>query len=208
MLKTSQKRAGIASLVAAGILAGSMIPANAYAEAAVPQTTTTASTTGNIPGYHGYFVYPGQEAAGAVSTTDSPAPLSGVDITQLKSDISVENLSPERAAIINEALAGEGGTYVWGGKTFKNWDCSGFVAYVYKQHGINLTAYTHAMKNEVRKVDTPQPGDIVFTNNYEHVGIYLGQGKMISALNPEQGTIVTDVDGGGMMPVDGFYSAF
>ncbi|MBN4844965.1 C40 family peptidase, partial [Staphylococcus sp. EG-SA-29] len=42
---------------------------------------------------------------------------------------------------------------------------------------------------------------------YSHVGIYLGDGKMISALNPSQGTQITAVDGGGMMPVDGYFTA-
>ena len=107
----------------------------------------------------------------------------------------------------DDAEAGQGGAYVWGGKSYKAWDCSGFVSYVYKQSGINLTAYTLAMKNEVKQTSTPQPGDIVFTNGYSHVGIYLGDGKMISALNPSQGTQITAVDGGGMMPVDGYFTA-
>ena len=95
---------------------------------------------------------------------------------------------------------------MWGGKSYKAWDCSGFVSYVLKQHGVNVTAYTKAMKNELRPTSTPQPGDVVFTNGYNHVGIYLGNGQMISALNPSQGTQVTSVDGGGYMPVDGYYT--
>lgn len=111
-----------------------------------------------------------------------------------------------KSAIVQTALQGEGSAYVWGGKTFGAWDCSGFVSWVFAQHGINLTSYTYAMKNELTPTSTPQPGDIVFTNGYSHVGIYLGNGQMISALNPAQGTIITSVDGGGYMPVDGYYT--
>lgn len=106
--------------------------------------------------------------------------------------------------IVATAKTGLGGTYVWGGKTFKSWDCSGFVSWVYAQHGIKLTPYTFAMKNELKPTVTPQPGDIVFQNGYNHVGIYLGDGKMISALNPSNGTLIHPVN---WMPVDGYYTA-
>lgn len=219
MPKFSAKSAGVAAFLAAGILGSAAVPANAFVAPApapaqaVSQTSYTNGVAPDAPGL-GRFIMPTQSTQNTVTTntvsthsTNSPAPLAGTHIEQLKQTVNTEALSPERATIVEDALAGQGGKYVWGGKTFKNWDCSGFVAYVFKQNNINLTAYTYAMKNEVKKVTNPQPGDIVFTNNYSHVGIYLGEGKMISALNPEQGTIITDVDGGGYMPVDGFYSA-
>lgn len=37
-----------------------------------------------------------------------------------------------------------------------------------------------------QKTSTPQVGDLVSQNNGSHVGIYLGDGLMISALNPDQ----------------------
>ena len=114
--------------------------------------------------------------------------------------------SASRTGIVNTALSGAGTPYVWGGKAPGGWDCSGFVAWVLAQHGINVTSYTGAMMNQLPRTSAPQPGDVVFTNGYSHVGIYLGNGQMISALNPSQGTQVTSVDGGGFMPVDGYYS--
>ena len=101
-------------------------------------------------------------------------------------------------------MSGLGGAYVWGGKTFGAWDCSGFTSWVFAQHGIKLTAFTYAMKNELRPTSNPQPGDIVFQNGYSHVGIYLGDGKMISALNPSYGTLVHPTS---WMSVDGYYTA-
>ncbi|CNI31246.1 NLP/P60 protein [Mycobacterium tuberculosis] len=101
-------------------------------------------------------------------------------------------------------MSGLGGAYVWGGKTFGAWDCSGFTSWVFAQHGIKLTAFTYAMKNELRPTANPQPGDIVFQNGYSHVGIYLGDGKMISALNPTNGTLVHPTS---WMSVDGYYTA-
>ena len=118
--------------------------------------------------------------------------------------VVVQQSHDKRADIVNSAKSGLGGTYVWGGKTFKSWDCSGFVSWVFAQHGIKLTPYTYSMKNELKPTSNPKPGDIVFQNGYSHVGIYLGDGKMISALNPSEGTLIHPVN---WMPVDGYYTA-
>lgn len=117
---------------------------------------------------------------------------------------STDNLSTQRANIVNTAKTGLGGAYIWGGKTFKAWDCSGFVSWVFAQHGIKLTAYTYSMVGELKQTSNPQPGDIVFQNGYSHVGIYLGDGKMISALNPSEGTLIHSTS---IMSVDGYYTA-
>lgn len=117
---------------------------------------------------------------------------------------STDNLSAQRANIVNTAKTGLGGAYIWGGKTFKAWDCSGFVSWVFAQHGIKLTAYTYSMVGELKPTSNPQPGDIVFQNGYSHVGVYLGGGKMISALNPSEGTLIHSTS---IMPVDGYYTA-
>ena len=117
---------------------------------------------------------------------------------------STDNLSAQRANIVNTAKTGLGGAYIWGGKTFKAWDCSGYVSWVFAQHGIKLTASTYSMVGELKPTATPQPGDIVFQNGYSHVGIYIGDGKMISALNPSEGTRIHSTS---IMSVDGYYTA-
>lgn len=62
-----------------------------------------------------------------------------------------------------------------GRQTFGAWDRSGFTSWVFAQHGIKLTAFTYAMKNELRPTSNPQPGDIVFQNGYSHVGYLPGR---------------------------------
>jgi cell wall-associated NlpC family hydrolase len=86
------------------------------------------------------------------------------------------------------AYTGIGHPYVWGGTTPNGWDCSGFTQWVYAQAGISIprvNAWT-AMK----PTSTPAPGDLVMQNGGAHVGIYVGNGMMISALNPSDGTIL------------------
>lgn len=117
---------------------------------------------------------------------------------------TVTSNNKTKAGIVETAKTGIGGTYIWGGKTFKAWDCSGYVSWVLAQHGIKTTAYTFAMKDELRPTSTPEPGDIVFQGGYNHVGIYLGDGMMVSALNPSEGTRIHPVN---IMAVDGYYTA-
>ena len=144
------------------------------------------------------YVAPQAETQQAyVAPVAAPAPAAPA-----ASSASTGNAS--RDAIVATAMSGLGGAYVWGGKTFGAWDCSGFTSWVFAQHGIKLTAFTYAMKNELRPTSNPQPGDIVFQNGYSHVGIYLGDGKMISALNPTNGTLVHPTS---WMSVDGYYTA-
>ena len=89
--------------------------------------------------------------------------------------------------IVNLARQFLGVPYVWGGSSPNGFDCSGFVQYVYAQQGISLprTADIQATAGyPVDKADL-QPGDLVFFAgdyvNISHVGIYVGDGKMIHA---------------------------
>lgn len=143
------------------------------------------------------------------ANTATPTYTSNFDVrvdkgSNVDTSVDTSKVDAKRAGIIKTAQTGIGGAYIWGGKTFRAWDCSGFVSWVFAQHGVKLTAYTFSMVGELKPTSNPQPGDIVFQNGYNHVGIYLGNGQMISALNPSEGTIIHSVSA---MPVDGYYTA-
>ena len=108
------------------------------------------------------------------------------------------------SGIVGTALQGVGSGYVYGGTGFGTWDCSSFVQWVYAQQGIDLPRTTWSQFAALTPTGNPQPGDLVSQNGGSHVGIYLGNGKMVSALNPSQGTLVHDVSA---MSVDGYYTA-
>lgn len=89
--------------------------------------------------------------------------------------------------IENEARQYLGLPYVWGGTSPSGFDCSGLVQYVFKEYGINLprtAAEQFRVGTPVEKVNL-QKGDLVFFQTYKpgasHVGIYLGNGKMIDS---------------------------
>lgn len=80
-----------------------------------------------------------------------------------------------------------GANYRYGGSTPSGFDCSGFVTYVFNQSGKKVNRTTAAgFYNKATKVSSPKVGDLVFFSNtvkkgISHVGIYIGDGKMINA---------------------------
>lgn len=101
-------------------------------------------------------------------------------------------------AIVNFAMGYIGVPYVWGGTTPDGWDCSGFTSYVYRNAiGVEITRTTYTQRYEGISVgyDELQLGDLVFTNGYSHVGIYVGGGNYINAPQPGDVTRVTPIYG-------------
>lgn len=52
-------------------------------------------------------------------------------------------------------------------------DCAGFVQRCYSMAGISIGKTTWDIVNQVKRTYTPQPGDLYFKNDLDHVGIYL-----------------------------------
>jgi cell wall-associated NlpC family hydrolase len=124
-----------------------------------------------------------------------PASLRLQPVTNSFTDVHARHggmLGPQAVAIAKRYL---GIPYVWGGSTpTGGFDCSGLVMYVYKQLGITLDHYAAWQFLEGRRIapDELQPGDLVFwepkADGPGHVGMYVGDGKMINA--PHTGDVV------------------
>lgn len=91
-------------------------------------------------------------------------------------------------SVLQFAKAELGQPYVWGGSEPGGFDCSGLVQYVYDKAGIKLPRVAQEQYDATRKVGSGEsllPGMLVFFGqsaaNITHVGIYLGEGKMLDA---------------------------
>lgn len=103
------------------------------------------------------------------------------------------------AKIIATAKKYIGVPYVWGGSSPSGFDCSGFVQYVFKAHGITLPRTAKQqwkVGTSVSKANL-RPGDLVyFANTYtsgiSHLGIYVGNNQFIHA-SSSQGVVISSL---------------
>ena len=109
----------------------------------------------------------------------------------------------EGELIAQYALQFDGYRYNYGGQDpSTGFDCSGLVYYVFKQFGyrLNRVAADQAMNGaEVREQKDLLPGDIIcfswITSSYiNHVGIYIGEGKFIHAMDSANDVVVTTLE--------------
>ncbi|TCZ76326.1 hypothetical protein E0485_14085 [Paenibacillus albiflavus] len=100
--------------------------------------------------------------------------------------------------------------YQYGKYDEKNFifDCSSFTAYLYKQEGINMKWGARAQFQGATEISKSQlrKGDLVFistnkTAGYKdkvqkigHVGIYIGDNKIIHNLSPEKDVTISDLN--------------
>lgn len=123
---------------------------------------------------------------------------------EVKPDERPDEDIQEADNVVDFALQFEGYDYAYGGKSPESgFDCSGFVYYVYKQFGYTLYPGADnqwdSLSDTVIPRDRLVPGDLVFFSSdgtpggITHVGLYIGDGKMIHASTPSTGVIITDL---------------
>lgn len=107
--------------------------------------------------------------------------------------------APERL-VVTYALSKLGSRYVWGAAGPAAFDCSGLTMMAWRQAGVNLGHYTVSQMSEGLAVSPAAvaPGDLVLTPGSDppgpglpgHVGVYLGDGLVESAVDPQIGVVV------------------
>jgi hypothetical protein len=99
-------------------------------------------------------------------------------------------------SIVSEVLKFAGDPYVYGASGPSSFDCSGLVQYVLTQLGVsNVPRTSEEQWAWVDKIDASQlaPGDLVFAQfpgdnaSPGHVGVYVGNGEVLSAEDPQEG---------------------
>jgi cell wall-associated NlpC family hydrolase len=101
-----------------------------------------------------------------------------------------------RASAMQKALGKVGSPYRYGAAGPNAFDCSGLVSWAFNNSGKSLPRTSSAMS----RVGTPvsksalQPGDLVFFYKpVSHVGIYIGNGKIVHASNRKSPVKISDM---------------
>ena len=91
---------------------------------------------------------------------------------------------------IEYARAQLGKPYIWGAEGPDAFDCSGLTMQAWKAGGVKMDHWTGSQYAQTRPIPLTevQPGDLIFYNQFQHVALYIGDGKIIHA--PHAGAVV------------------
>lgn len=155
-------------------------------------TTTEPAATSNEPTVNEVANTPGRTAAHSSNTNSSSGDKWGRNTDDEKRSLKASNVDNATIQMIIDQV---GKPYVWGASGPNAFDCSGLVYWAYHTHnGKNIPRIAHAQglaSTPVSK-DEIQPGDILWTS--AHIGIYVGNGKVVHAANPRRGVVITDLN--------------
>lgn len=162
-----------------------------------------AETYGNKKYLFGEDIYsnPDADAGGSSGNTGGS---SGGSVGEVSGPSGEALTDTEFAAMWQEAKKYLGRAYVWGGSSpSTGFDCSGYVCWVINHSGVGSIGRTTAegIRQWCRRIPKSErkPGDIIFfqgtynTTGASHVGIYIGDGKMIHCGDPIK---ISNVDSG------------
>ena len=189
-VKTVRRIAGTTAIAAVATLAG---PAAANAaEVVVPNTNYSFNVQGlenvpnikQVPNIDKYV--PSLFNQGSASTTAAKANYSA-------SAPAKPAASSTGQKVVDAVYSKIGAPYAWGATGPSSFDCSGLTSWAYAQAGkqIPRTSQAQASGGTPVAISDLQPGDIVaYYGGASHVGIYVGNGKIVDALN--SGTPVSE----------------
>ncbi|MDY6064836.1 MAG: cell wall-binding repeat-containing protein [Finegoldia sp.] len=130
--------------------------------------------------------------------------LSRVNKTTAKQESQKKEQSKSQSKIdkiISLAKSQVGKAYVYGSAGPNAFDCSGLTSFLYKQVGVSLNRSSRDQASNGVAVSRSnlKPGDLMFFNTggygISHVGLYIGDNKLIHASTPSTGVIVSDING-------------
>jgi peptidoglycan DL-endopeptidase CwlO len=136
-----------------------------------------------------------ERRAGLTAAAAAQAAISGAS----SAGGGVPAVSGRAAAAVQYALSQVGDRYVAAAAGPDSFDCSGLTMTAWRQAGVSLPHYSYSQWSSTRRISLSeaQPGDLVFYfgGSVHHVGMYIGNGKMVHAANPGDGVRIDDVLG-------------
>jgi cell wall-associated NlpC family hydrolase len=142
-------------------------------------------------------------ASGGNAPRPQPFPGAKVPSTTKSAEVEAGDFLPPPPAFIATALALRGTPYLNGGsEPSQGFDCSGFVQWVFGQHGTPLPREVREQFDSGERIDRDEvrAGDLVFfttvSRGASHVGIALGNGEFVHAPSSRGVVRVEDYTGG------------
>jgi cell wall-associated NlpC family hydrolase len=124
-------------------------------------------------------------AAACAGRSAVPRPFPAPDPVAAPADALPSGTATAVTALLATAAALTGAPYRNGGADPGGFDCSGFVQYVFGQHGVLLPRTVERQAGVGTRVGAPEPGDLVFFatlgDGPTHVGIAMGSDRFIHA---------------------------
>jgi cell wall-associated NlpC family hydrolase len=122
---------------------------------------------------------------------------------------AVSDTTSVRNQIVEYAKQFLGNPYVYGGTSLTNGvDCSSFTQQILGQFGYRINRTSATQYNNGRRISANEllPGDLVFygySGVISHVGLYIGDGKIIHASDPSRGILISGLYTQGKKPYIG-----
>ena len=133
---------------------------------------------------------------GVTAEMNKIAPAVEVPFTTVAKTVPAASPAAMRKAAMSNALSKVGKPYRWGASGPNAFDCSGLVKWSFAQAGRSLPRTSRAQSSAGTPVSRKnlQPGDLVFFYKpISHVGIYIGNGKVVHASRKGQPVKVSDM---------------
>jgi cell wall-associated NlpC family hydrolase len=151
-------------------------------------TGTACATTGGVPRPFPVATRSPETTAVPSDRVNGPTdPQAGV-APAAPGELPAHPVDPDSIdGVIQTALTFLGVPYRNGGSDPSGFDCSGFVQYVFAQHGTSLPreVRTQYQQGQTITLDEVRPGDLVFfetvSRGASHVGLALGNGHFVHA---------------------------
>jgi cell wall-associated NlpC family hydrolase len=125
---------------------------------------------------------------------DARAAKAGAQLDRLEEKAEAERMARLGGPVLAYAKSQVGKSYVYGAAGPDAFDCSGLTMMAWSQSGVSLPHSSSAQYSSGPHISESElkPGDLVFYYSpISHVGIYIGNGQIVNALNPGAGVQIS-----------------
>lgn len=183
--------ASLGGSAASGVLGSTALATSASSSAGSAGTTASTGALGSTGALAQDVATRFATALSAVSGTSAAAGAGAASAVAA----GTTTAGATGADLVTSARKYLGVPYVWGGESADGVDCSGLVQLALQDLGVEVPRTAREQMTQgtaVASLDDALPGDLVVFDGGSHIGIYLGDGRMIDA--PKPGKVVVERD--------------